>query len=653
MEFFIQKPQKGLKNKKIKLGSGEIIEPEEVFLDNLAQKKEEDLGISEKKFEIPLSKRILQGFYFISIILLLILFSKSFYFQIIQGKEFSQKSKNNSEKLIFERPDRGVIYDKNDELLVSNLPSFDLVVDRRDLPKDELEKTKVIKNVSKIINTDSETLETQINNITSPVMLVSENLEHETLLKLEPKINDLPGFYIEKNTTRDYKSSYTFSHVMGFVGRVNKTEYENNKNYSITDYIGKTGIEKIYEKELRGIPGITVVEKDVMGKEKKREQTSVAEAGKSLKLNIDASLQEKLEGALQASLERVGAKKGIAVALDPNNGGVLALVSLPSFNSNLFSQGITQEQLDKLNNSSLKPLFNRVVSGEYVVGSTIKPLMGIAGLEEKVITSETKINDFEAKICIPNKWNPEITECFEDLSAHGIVDVRKAIAVSCNVFFYTVGGGFENFKGLGIEKIKKWLTNFGWGKETGIDLNGEASGSIPDPAWKKQYLKYDKDWFLGDTYNLSIGQGYIQVTPLQVASAYMAIANGGKLYQPQVVKEILDNNKNIIKKIEPKIIKENFFNKENADTVKQGLRDAVLYGSSTYLKSLPVAVGAKTGTAQINRADYYLGWVNVIAPLENPEIVLTVMVEDVPGLQAAALPVAKEVLEWYFNRLSK
>ncbi len=651
MEFFIQNPQKDVGSKKVKRGSRETIEPEEVFLDNLAQKKEEELGISEKKFEVPLSKKILQGLYFLCIFLILILFAKSFYFQIIQGKDFLQKAKDNAERFIFNRPDRGVIYDKNGKLLVSNIPSFDLVLDRRDLPQDENEKLKVLENVSKIIKQEPEVLELQIEQSNFPVILISENLSHETLLLLEPKIQELAGFYIEKNTVRDYKSASSFSHILGFVGKINKQELENYKDYSITDYIGKSGLEKSYEKILRGQPGITKIEKDALGQQRKEEKIYNPQPGKSLELYLDADLQRKIEEALKKSLLNIGVQNGAAVALDPKTGGVLAMVSLPSFNNNLFSQGISQEELDKINQSPLKPLFNRAISGEYVVGSTIKPLMGIAGLEEGVITPKTKVNDSAGELCIPNQWDPSQEKCFGDWKIHGVVDIYKAIAESCNVFFYTVGGGFENFKGLGIERIEKWLKLFGWGKPTGIDLPGENEGLIPDPDWKKENFtqEVEKNWYLGDTYNLSIGQGFIQVTPLQVATAFAVIANGGKLYQPEVAKEILDSDKNVVEEIKPKVLREGFIDSKNLDVIHEAMREGVLYGSSVILNSLPVAAAAKTGTAQTNKQGYYHNWVTVFAPYKDPQIVLAVILKNVPGMQAAALPVEKEVLEWYFT----
>jgi penicillin-binding protein 2 len=227
----------------------------------------------------------------------------------------------------------------------------------------------------------------------------------------------------------------------------------------------------------------------------------------------------------------------------------------------------------------------------------------------------------------------------------------KAIAESCNVYFYTIGGGYGEQEGLGPSRIKKYLELFGWGNNTDIDLPGEKKGLLPSPAWKERVKK--EKWWDGDTYHLSIGQGDILTTPLQVASAFSVIANGGKLFKPHVVQKILDTSTGsmqVVKEIEPEVIRENFIDSKNLDVVRHGMREAVIYGSSVSLNNLPVKAAAKTGTAQTSKQGYYHHWVTVFAPYDDPEIVLTVMLENVKEIQFAALPVAKEVLEWYFTK---
>jgi len=231
---------------------------------------------------------------------------------------------------------------------------------------------------------------------------------------------------------------------------------------------------------------------------------------------------------------------------------------------------------------------------------------------------------------------------------HGWVDLRRAIAVSSNIYFYIIGGGHGNQRGLGPELMQKYLKLFGWGRETNIDIPNERTGFIPDSKWKNEFMK--EPWRVGDSYNMSIGQGYILVTPIQVNNSFVAVANNGKLMRPRLVKKIVDENRNIIKTMDQEIVDQNFTNPVHLNVIREGMRDAVLHGSATTLQTLPVSSAAKTGTAQIPKAGHYHNWVTVFAPYDDPEIVLTVIIEEVQGIRAAALPVAQEILQWYFTR---
>jgi len=326
------------------------------------------------------------------------------------------------------------------------------------------------------------------------------------------------------------------------------------------------------------------------------------------------------------------------------------MVSVPGFDNNLFSGGISKIQYEKIVSDPLNPFFNRAVSGTYPTGSTIKPLIASAALEEHIIDPDKELLT-HGYIEIPNEYDPEIVYRFADNADHGLVDMRDALAVSSNVYFYTIGGGYEDQQGLGPTRIKDYLLKFGWGAETGIDLPGEVRGLIPDPAWKKKAK--GEGWWDGDTYLFSIGQGNVLATPLQVVSSFAAIANGGTLYTPRMVKEII--TKEAPKTIPSQVAKADIIAPDNIEVVRDGMRQAVKWGSSLLLNSLPVSSAAKTGTAQTGRKDedgkdYLYSWVSVFAPYENPEIVLTVMVEDAKEGSLAVLPVAQEVLQWYFTR---
>jgi len=641
---------KYLKNRRVKLRFREDIEPQEILLDRLAKEKEEKFGISEKKFEVPFSPKVFQGFLFFILILIFLLFAKTFQLQVIEKDTLLAKAKENKFIVRSIQAARGVIYDKDLNQLVFNKPAFDLVCLKTDLPSEEEEKNKVLKEVSKMIDIDFENLKREIEESSSLWVSISENLDHQTLIILETKIEELPGFQIENNTIREYINGETFAHLLGYTNRIRTEELKEAAGfYSIFDYVGRDGLEKSYEEILRKIPGKLQIERDTLGNPISKEIIRFPEPGKSLVLWLDSDLQKKIKTELEKGARAVGTQKATAVALDPKTGGVLALVSLPDFNNNLFQKGADTEALKELLEDpfELESLFNRVISGRYLTGSIIKPLIASAALEEKLISPQKKIN-CQGKITIPNPWDPSLSTIKKDWMAHGWTDMRKAIAESCNVYFYTIGGGYEDQEGLGPTKIKEYLELFGWDEKTGIDLPGEVKGFIPDKEWKKK--TWGQGWWDGDTYNLSIGQGFLKITPLEVASSFAVIANGGTLYQPQIVQKIVDSEKNIIEEIKPKIIRENFIKPENLQIVREGMRQAVTYGSAVnWLNSLSISVAAKTGTAELGN-NYYHNWVTVFAPYEDPQIILTIVIENVKEVQAAALPIAKEVLGWYFTR---
>ena len=436
------------------------------------------------------------------------------------------------------------------------------------------------------------------------------------------------------------------AHVLGYVGRISEDELSQNKDrgYHLTDYFGKSGIEKQYENDLRGKDGAKRSEVDASGKIVKLIGEIEPSPGKDLVLSIDYGLQQKMAESLQASLDKAKVKKGAAIALNPNNGEVLAMVNLPTYDGNLFSKGISEADFKKLNEDENQPLLARAILGQYPSGSIIKPLFAAAALEEKIINRNTsilsnggiKIGDFS----FPD-WKP---------GGHGMTNVTKAIAESVNTFFYAISGGWENIKGLGADKMKLYLEKFGLGKDSGIDLPGESIGRIPDPKWKEEAKK--EPWYLGDTYHFGIGQGDLEITPIQMAKAISAIANGGTLYKPRLVKEIVDSNdKNSVKIIEPQKETENVISKENIDIVKEGMRQTVTAGSARSLNDLPVPIAGKTGTAQYGaNNEHRHAWFTSFAPYPNPEIVLLILVEGGGEGSEFAAPVAKDVYKYYFKK---
>lgn len=637
---------KYLKNKKISLRSKSDIEFHEILLDKLAQKK----ALSEEKIEKPILNKISFRFFFFVFLLFFILFAKTFYFQIINGENFAVLAQRNKFIIRQIQAERGVIFDQSLNQLVFNRPSFDLVLNIEELPKDKGERLRVLKEVSEIIEKDIGLLEEKIKKDDLHQVLISENLSHQTLILLEARISNLFGFEIQRNIVRYYQDGEMFSHLIGYTGKITLEELRERKGHRIFDWIGRKGIEKYYEDVLRENPGKTQIERDVFGNIISKQIISLPEPGKSLVLWMDSDLQKKITQELKSSIENVGSKSGVAIALDARTGGVLSLVSYPSFDNNLFQRGGDSESLNHLLNNPLRPLFNRVISGQFVPGSTIKPFIAAAALEEKLINNRTRFFS-DGKIEIPHKYDPNIVFTFRDARRQGFgwTDVKKAIADSVNTFFYAIGGGYRGQRGLGPYLMKKYLEMFGWGKETGIDLHGESRGLLPSPSWKRETR--GTNWRLGDSYHMSIGQGNVLATPLQLAVSTLAIANDGKLLEPQVVKKIITTDSE--ETINPKIIRQNFISPETLEIIKQGMRQAVTNGTVRRLNNLPVKSAAKTGTAETPREGYYHHWIALFAPYDDPEIVLIIMVENIKGVRAATIPVAKEVLNWYFTREEK
>jgi penicillin-binding protein 2 len=620
----------------------------DVFSDLLSEKKE---TLKDRKFELPLGQENFYLAFFVILAILAFFWISTFYLQIIKGSFYQEMAFDNKNRVYFIRPDRGIIYDRNGKQLLWNNSSFDFICDQRDMDLKNGNKEIIFKEIAELLGSEVPEIEKKFEDVFDFQVLVKENVSQDFLVNFSLKSDKIKGCYLEENKIRQYPKGNIFSHIFGYLSKINKPELETKKNlYSISDYIGKAGLEKTYEDILRGNAGKIIEERDSAGKTIKTYKSQEPIPGKSLKLWIDSGLQEKSYEALQKSLENVNSSAGAVIILNVKNGGVLSLVSMPSYDNNLFAKGISINDYNKLINDKDWPLYNRVISGLYPPGSTIKPLIAIAGLEEKIINKNTIIN-CKGGISVPSPYDKEIIYEFPDWKTHGIVDLKKAIAESCNVFFYMVGGGYRNFKGLDVSRIEEYLHKFNWGMITGIDLFGEKQGMIPNPEWKEKEKK--EIWYPGDTYHLSIGQGDILITPLQVATSFVAVANEGTLYKPQIVDKIISSqDKKTITDIEPEIISKDFVDAKNIKLVKEGMMEAVLSpdGSSHLLNSLPIKVGAKTGTAQFGPKVRYHSWITVFAPFEDPEIVITVVVEDVAEGRVAAIPVAKEILEWYYSK---
>jgi len=590
--------------------------------------------------------------YFLVFILVgfFVLFVRIFYLQAIKGDYYSKLAEINRTR---ENPliaSRGLIYDKNNKPLVKNIPIFDALILPKDLSLAQDKRDEEIKAIAQVLQVDplsiSAILDKHPKNFKYQ-LAIKENLDYEQALSLMIKAKQLTGLYIQTRDQRQYLYPYEFSHLIGYEGKITEAELaqKGQQEYLFNDYIGKSGLELSYEPILRGEYGKESIEIDVTGQEKKVLYREEPISGQSLILTIDEQVQKAVRDILLKDLKRFNKKRASIVMLNPQNGEVISLVSFPDYDENQFALGISVSDYQLLVDNPNNPLFERAVKGEFPSGSTIKPVIAAGALEDKVITDKTTFLS-TGGLTLYDRW------FFPDWSAtgHGLTNVYKAIAWSVNTFFYEVGGGYEDFKGLGVEGLDKYFKMFGLGQKTGIDLPGEANGLVPDPDWKKKIKGVD--WYIGDTYHLAIGQGDLLVTPLQVANYMNVFGNGGKLYQPHLVKEIVDNNGNK-QTIEPKIIRENFISPKNLDIVKRAMRQTVTSGSAPLLNQLNVAVYGKTGTAQWKTDALSHAWFAGLAPYDNPEVAIVVLVEEGGEGSTVSVPIAYDVLNWYFNTYKK
>lgn len=616
---------------KVKRKFSEDIETEEILMDSKRLKESPDS--ERERLEKPIGENVLRIFWVFVAIVLVLLFAKSFHLQILNGTYWRNLAEGNRMRSYPIEPLRGIIYDKNKIPLTTNIPKLDLAIVPADLIK-ETDYKEIVKKISEAIGISEDAILGKIeeNKGISYPIVIAEDLEKEKAIFLEAEFNAIPEIKIQKNSRRYYEDDAIFSHVLGYIGKVAPEEVK-EKNYFLNDYIGRTGLEEYYEDLLRGTYGEELTEIDNKGRTQKILAVKNSISGNDLILSIDAELQKVLYQSLKSKLSRMSTSRAAAVAMNPQNGKILALVSFPSFNNNNFIKG-DSEYIKKILQDKNNPLINRVISGRYPSGSTIKPMIASAALEENTISPDKTISCPGLINLYDSRGNVYWT--FKDWNTHGIVNIIKAIAESCDVYFYTIGGGYGSQEGLGIDRIKKYLELFGWGEKTGIDLPGEVAGFLPDAEWKKGTK--NQQWFIGDTYNTSIGQGDVLMNPLQLTSAIAAIANNGRLYQPQLTESA-----------QPKLIRENFIKEKNLEIVRQGMRETVVSGTATSLGDLPVKAAGKTGTAETSGRSPH-AWFTAFAPYENPEIVITVLIENGAEEGGISVAVAREVLNWYFGK---
>lgn len=609
--------------------------------------------------EVPIGNRPL---WYLGIAVLVIVVSvaaRVVYLNWANGAYYSARAVDNLTQYEETPAPRGVIYDREGDVLAESKAAFAAILDAQEFIQNPSLQSSTVNAAESVLGISPDDLAAQIeqasaDDFATPIVL-AENLTQSELVDLQALA--LPTIKVESDFEREYPQGPTFASLVGYTGRVSQSDLQADPTLDANDFVGKVGIEAYYDKELRGTPGVTVQYKNAQGDLLREEEQSTPMVGESVDLTIDGGLQTYLAQSLANGLASLGRTVGIGLAMDPQNGQILSLVNLPSFDNNIFSQPSTSTaaEVQALLASPDKPLFDRVVNGYYNPGSTIKPLDAVAALKEGVIDPSREIFS-NGVLLVPDPYNSSTPGRYLDWRYQGNVNMAAALAQSSDVYFYIVGGGSPPMStpelndpsdygvtGLGISRLNEWWKTFGLGQPTGIDMPNESVGFLPTPAWKQS--NSGTPWLLGDTYDVSIGQGSLLLSPVQLLDYISAIANGGTIYRPYLNASSTPTVNEDLTYLLPQI-----------QAVQQGMKEGVTspQGTSYSLNDLPVSVCAKTGSAQVEdntqENAIFVGY----APCVNPQIALLILIENSKQGSLNAVPIAKQVLNWYYeNRLIK
>ena len=592
--------------------------------------------------------------------------------QLVNGAEFAQRSEDNRVVVQKVLPSRGLVYDRNGVPLVENGGVFVAVVTPAFLPSDVGDRYRMYLYLETMLGVPALQIqeavsEAEAEGLGAGSITIARNLARETALILEQAAADLPGVTLEMEPGRRYVGGPEFSHVLGYVGPQSPNEWRQlqHEGYAFNEVVGKVGVEGRYETKLRGRPGAATVEVDAQGELITTINVEEPIPGQSLRLTLDADLQRFVFGLLDATMEE--ARVAAAVVMSPITGEVYALVSLPTYDNNIFSGPELGEEFAKLLDDPRKPLLNQAL-GPAAPGSTFKMITAAAALEEGTIPPETRRN-IDSLVLEFVGENKE-TYFFYDWRVHGELDLIGAIAWSSNIYFYMASCGVpqENIQGLGKDIEQSAVTlgyyarSFGLGKVTGIDLvSSEAAGLVPNPEWKRRvrsgplFNPEDREWYLADTCFMGIGQGDVTATPLQIATATAAVANGGFLLKPHVAKQLISNTGEVVGVIEPSWDRVPV-GEEHLDIIRQGMYQSVLNGAASNAAIPGFEVAGKTGTAEFTDPVDGLvkqhAWFTGFAPYSNPEVVVTVYYDLGIGGRKAA-PVAGRIIEYFMENVSQ
>ncbi len=589
-----------------------------------------------------------------------IILSRLWYLQIYQGEELYEWSLQNRLRKEVVKAPRGMVYTRNNQLIVDNVPRFDAVV----TPQYLKDKKQTIKRLSKILDMKESSIRKILSKSSRQAkykpIIVKKNISRKEVALIETENSKVPGVSVETFISREYLDKEVGAHVLGYISEIRDNQLErfkkrDNISYKLGDFIGQFGLEEEFDLKLRGKDGHEFVEVDALGRKKRHINSenflgnisnNPVHPGSNVRLTIDREMQ-------QAGFDALEDKVGSVVALDIHTGEVLAMVSRPSFDPSQFSRGITNEYWQSLVTDERNPLRDRTIQEHYPPGSTFKAITGIAALEEGIIDENTEVN------CTGRfRLGRRPFHCWKR-GGHGKTKIHKALRESCNVFFYKIATK------LGIDTLHKYATALGLGKKTGITLPREISGLIPTEEWKMK--KSGVPWQLGETLSCVIGQSYILTTPLQLALSYSAIANGGKLYRPYLVKEIFTNSGEVVYQTDQKLKSESGISENTLKIIREGLFQVVNSpkGTAWYRRGRGIEMAGKTGTSQVLRltADNVYnkcedlpykerrhGVFVAFAPYRDPKIAVASVVEHGCHGSSAAAPVVEKVITSYMKK---
>lgn len=520
--------------------------------------------------------------------------------QIVKGAHYHELSEQNRILRLPVTAERGGIVDRRGYVLARNVPGFAISIIPVDVPR--AREQELAQRVGGLLNMSSEAVseairKQRVRNPYEPTRISKTPVPREIALAVTERAELFPGVRVDPEAVRFYVDATLYSPVIGYTGPITEEELEKlrDSGYLADDHIGRTGVESIYERYLRGTYGWREIERDAAQREIKTLALHRPTVGNTVVLTIDDRLQKLLDAHLRKGVEEDRFTQAVGIAMNPQNGEVLAMVSIPGYDNNFFSRGITTAEMAALNGDDRRPLVNKAVGDQYPAGSTFKMVTGLSALAEGTATRNTVVNVSASSFSVSG--TP-----FFDWRAHGSVDFVNGFAHSSDIYFYTLAGGTPfapGVRGVGPEAIAKYGRMLGFGAPTGIDLPNEAAGIMPDPEWKQ--ATFDEPWSIGNTYHEAIGQGFVAVTPLQLLNAYAAVANGGTLWKPRLFKQATDPTGKVVAEGQPEAIRKLDISPEHLRLIRESARRVVTIGHA-YMPNAKLPIAGKTGTAEFGAA---------------------------------------------------